>query len=111
GVRRVELCDRGIEVVDVEHHLYRDSPFVIEAEQIERLVTRCPRARVRSAELQSGESQPLAAHCDRLDSVRASDFEKPPCLTWPVARRKISLGEADSLHGRIGCSTRVCRSS
>ena len=76
GVRRIELCDRGIEVVDVEHHLYRDSPFVIEAEQLEQLVTRCPRARVRSAELQSGESQPLAAHCDQLDSVRTAPTSK-----------------------------------
>ena len=32
GVRGVELGDRGVEVVDVEQHLQRDSTVLVEAE-------------------------------------------------------------------------------
>ena len=32
GVRGVELGDRGVDVVDVEEHLQRDSTFLVETE-------------------------------------------------------------------------------
>ncbi len=58
--------------------------------QLEQLVMRRPRARVCSAELQSGESQALASHGD-------NDCDR--CCIAPISRRRLA-SRGQSLDGR-----------
>src|SRR6202047_2162094 len=75
---------------------------------MEQLVLRRSRALVRSAELQSSESQALASHGDNhLGRPHAARLGIAPGLTWPLARLDVDLRKSDNLpatlHENLGC--------
>jgi hypothetical protein len=106
-VRGVELGDCGVHVVEIEPHLQRDSTVVVEAEQLEQLVSRRPRAHICSADFQSSERQTMPSHSDNDVTVpHRIDRGINSCAPNPFVGRKFIPGHSDYLsaafddHGR-----------
>ena len=106
-VQGVEFGDRGVDVLDVEPHQQCDPAFLIQAEQAKHLVPRRPTAHVRSAQLESRESQALTSRGDQRPTVtHHSHVVVALCIAYPFTGRNHGAGEADNptatLNGDVG---------
>src|SRR6202012_5130317 len=98
GMCGIKLGDCGLHVFEVEPHLQCDSPFHIDAVQLEKFVLRRPRTHVESAQRHSSESHLLASHGDD-DVVRPHPpcLEIAPRLMHHLIHTKLARPEADDL--------------